>query len=108
MEHEYDFPCTAVTTKGLRIIHSLQDGKKTLKELKAISGCTYDLKPMETELVSKLIDAGLVEEVDYREYKGTDKGEWYVNQVLPTRDLDILDERNREKDSSTYKDVVSG
>lgn len=108
MSHNYSFPCVAITTKGLRIIHSLQEGKKNLKTLKAVSGCTYDLKPMETDVMPKLVDAGLVEKVSHREYVGTDKGAWYLGEILPRRDVDILDARNKEEDeSSNYKDAVA-
>jgi len=103
---EYDWPTSTVTNFGLRVLHGLQSGEKSMHELMDISGASYYPSQFESAIMSDLINDGLVRETASRTYEVTDKGSWYLELMLNHRDIDVLDARNKISVSNSYDDLV--
>jgi len=103
---EYDWPTSTVTNFGLRVLHGLQSGEKSMRQLMDISGATYQPSQFESAIMSDLINDGLVRETASRTYEVTDKGSWYLELMLNHRDIDVLDARNKISVSNSYDDLV--
>jgi predicted transcriptional regulator len=91
MSMDYDYPHTTVTIKGLRLLYALQEGSKSLQEVKDISGYSANLSNVRHEFLDNLLGAGLVKQVGDRTYKSTGKGAWYLDQMIEHRNLDVED-----------------